>query len=232
MRGGPKYLAIYELEDHNVLCSSGYLDSLKYQPSAARQKTGTSRIGRNFLRNAYRQIFPVHTHPIEQTAGMAPVLQMGRIDVSNVIEEEFNAWYNTVYIPGYMAVPGCMGARRYVAVEGHPKYLTLYEFEHAKVPESEAWTRARASNPWTRRMQPNLRHDEGSPGVYSAFIRNNGGRVTGNLLPPGHENPRRPNPGNFSPGVRKSMPILRPRRLNSIPSLTATSRPARPNSET
>jgi hypothetical protein len=26
--------------------------------------------------------------------------------------------YNTVYIPGYLAVPGCMGARRYVAVEG------------------------------------------------------------------------------------------------------------------
>ena len=85
MRGGAKYLAIYELEDQNVLRSSAYLDSLRYQPSAARQKTGTSRIGRNFLRNAYRQIFPVHTHPIEQTAGMAPVLQMGRIDVSSAV---------------------------------------------------------------------------------------------------------------------------------------------------
>jgi hypothetical protein len=103
-------LAIYELEDHKVLRSSAYLDSLKYQPSAARQKTGTSRIGRNFLRNSHRQIFPVRTHPIEQTAGMAPVLQMGRIDVSSAIEAEFNVWYNTVYIPGYLAVPGCMGA--------------------------------------------------------------------------------------------------------------------------
>jgi hypothetical protein len=166
LKGGPRYLAIYELEDHNVLRSAAYLDSLKYQPSGQRQKTGTSRIGRNFLRNAYRQIFPVHTHPIEQTAAMAPVLQMGRIDVSSAVEEEFNAWYNTVYIPGYLAVPGCIAARRYVAVEGQPKYLTLYEFEHAKVPESEAWSRARASNPWTRRMSPNLRHDEGSPGVY------------------------------------------------------------------
>lgn len=166
LKGGPKYLAIYELEDHNVLRSAAYLNSLKYQPSAQRQKTGTSRIGRNFLRNAYRQIYPVHTHPIEQTAGMAPVLQMGRIDVSSAVEEEFNAWYNTVYIPGYLAVPGCIAARRYVAVEGQPKYLTLYEFEHAKVPESEAWSRARSSNPWTRRMSPNLRHDEGSPGVY------------------------------------------------------------------
>ena len=118
------------------------------------------------MRNAYRQIFPVHSNPIEQSAPLAPVLQMGRIDVSNAVEEEFNAWYNTVYIPGYLAVPGCLAARRYVAVEGQPKYLTLYEFEHAQVPESEAWTRARDSNPWTRRVRPYLRHDEGSPGVY------------------------------------------------------------------
>ena len=165
-RAAPKYLAMYELEDHNVLRSAAYLDTVKYQPSPQRTKIGTSRVGRNFLRNAYRQIFPMHTNPIEQTVAMAPFLQMGRIDVSAAIEEEFNAWYNTVYIPGYLAVPGCLGARRFVAVEGQPKYLTLYEFEHARVSESEAWTRARTSNPWTRRVQPQLRHDEGSPGVY------------------------------------------------------------------
>ena len=51
---------------------------------------------------------------------MAPVLQMGRIDISSAVEEEFNAWYNTVYIPCYLAVPGCTGARRYVSVEGQP----------------------------------------------------------------------------------------------------------------
>jgi hypothetical protein len=166
VKGAPKYLAMYELEDHNVLRSTAYLDTVKYQPSPQRVKIGTSRIGRNFLRNAYRQIFPVHTNPIEQTVEMAPFLQIGRIDVSAAIEEEFNAWYNTAYIPGYLAVPGCLGARRFVAVEGQPKYLTVYEFEHARVSETEAWSRARLSNPWTRRVQPNLRHDEGSPGVY------------------------------------------------------------------
>jgi hypothetical protein len=166
VKGSPKYLAIYELEDHNVLRTAAYLDTVKYRPSAARQKYGTSGAGRNFLRNAYRQIFPLHTHPVEQTAAMAPALQMGRIDVPSAVEEEFNAWYNTVYIPGYLAVPGCLGARRYVAVEGQPKYLTLYEFEHPFVSESEVWGRARSSNPWTRRMSPNLRHDDGSPGVY------------------------------------------------------------------
>jgi hypothetical protein len=104
-------------------------------------------LGATSCATTYRQIFPVHTQPIEQTVAMAPFLQMGRIDVSTAIEEEFNAWYNTAYIPGYLAVPGCLGARRFVAVEGQPKYLTVYEFEHARVSESEAWNRARASNP-------------------------------------------------------------------------------------
>ena len=70
----------------------------------------------------------MHTNPIEQTVEMAPFLQMGRIDVAAAIEEEFNAWYNTAYIPGYLAVPGCLGARRFVAIEGEPRYLTVYEF--------------------------------------------------------------------------------------------------------
>jgi len=65
VKGALKYLAMYELEDHNVLRSTAYLDIVKYQPSPQRAKTGTSRIGRNFLRTAYRQIFPVHTNPIE-----------------------------------------------------------------------------------------------------------------------------------------------------------------------
>ncbi|MGH9527955.1 MAG: DUF4286 family protein, partial [Terriglobales bacterium] len=57
LKGGPEYLAVYELEDYNVLRSAAYLDTVKYQLSAERQRIGTSRIGRNFLRNGYRQIF-------------------------------------------------------------------------------------------------------------------------------------------------------------------------------
>lgn len=44
--------------------------------------------------------------------------------------------------------------------------IIVYPFEHAKVSESEAWDRARKSNPWTQRITPQMRHDEGSPGVY------------------------------------------------------------------
>ncbi len=166
LKGGPKYLALYELEDHNVLRSAAYLDAVKYRPSAARERAGTSRIARDFLRNAYRQIFPVHANPAAGTEGPAPFLQMGRIDIPAMVEEEFNDWYNTAYIPPYVAVPGCLGARRYIAVDGQPKYLTLYEFANPTVSETPEWDRARDSNPWSNRIRAFMRHDVGSPGVY------------------------------------------------------------------
>src|ERR1700751_2435877 len=121
VKGAPKYLAIYELEDHNVLRSTAYLDTVKYQPSPQRAKVGTSRIGRNFLRNAYRQIFPVHTNPIEQTVEMAPFPQVGPPGCLARVGGEINPWVNPSLIPGYLAGPGCLGARRFEAIEGQPK---------------------------------------------------------------------------------------------------------------
>jgi len=166
VKGGPKYLAMYELEEPAVLRTAAFLDEVRYKPSPWRQKTSGGHVGRNYILNAYRQIFPARSNPVENRMEMPRCLQMGRIDIPAMVEEEFNDWYNMVYIPTYLTVPGVLRARRFVAVEGQPKYLTLYEFEHAQVPESEAWSKARASNPWTRRMSPNLRHDAGSPGVY------------------------------------------------------------------
>jgi hypothetical protein len=166
LRGGPKYLAMYELEDHNVLRSAAFLDTVRYQPSTERTRAAGGFIGRNYLINGYRQIFPSRTNPADDTMGPAQFLQMGRIDIAAAMEEEFNDWYNTAYIPGYLTVPGCMRARRYLAVEGQPKYLTVYEFANAGVPDTPEWSRARSGNPWNARMRPHVRLDEGSPAVF------------------------------------------------------------------
>ncbi len=166
VKGGPKNLALYELESADVLRSAAFLDGVRFRPSPRRVQYSGGTIGRNYLINGYRQIFPVKTNPIEQTQGPAPFLQMGRIDISAAMEEEFNDWYNTAYIPPYLTVPGCLGARRFVAVDGQPKYLTLYEFEHAGVSESPTWAQARDANPWSRRVRAAMRHDQGSPGIY------------------------------------------------------------------
>jgi hypothetical protein len=166
LKGGPKYLTMYELEDHNVLRSAAFIDTVRYQPSPWRTRASGGHIGRNFMLNPYRQIFPARTNPIEATMPPAPFLQVGRIDVPAHVEEEFNAWYNTAYIPGYLAVPGVLGARRFVAVDAQPRYLTVYEFERGDVSEGDSWNRARESNPWSARIRSVMQHDEGSPGVY------------------------------------------------------------------
>lgn len=165
-RGGPKYLAMYELEDHNVLRSAAFLDTVRYNPSPMRTKISPSHIGRNFLLNGYRQIFPAMISPAEDPVEPPPFLQMGRIDIAATMEDEFNDWYNTAYIPGYLKVPGVLRARRFLAVEGVPKYLTVYEFENANVPDTAEWAAARDSNPWNLRMRPHVRLDEGSPAVF------------------------------------------------------------------
>jgi hypothetical protein len=166
LKGGPKYLGMYELEDHHVLRSAAFLDEVRYRPSPWRQKTSGGHVGRNYILNAYRQIFPARATPVEATGPMPPYLQMRRMDVPAALEEEFNAWYDTVYVPDYLTVPGVLGARRYVVIDGQPKYLTVYDFARADVPQSEACNRVRDLNPWTHRVRPQLKLDAGSPAVF------------------------------------------------------------------
>jgi hypothetical protein len=170
LRGGPKYLAMYELEDHNVLRSAAFIDTVRYQPSERRATTSPSATGRNFLLNGYRQIFPARTHPADNPAELPRYLQMGRIDIIASMEEEFNDWYNTCYIPGFLKVPGVIRARRFTAIEAQPRYLTVYEFENPAVPDTKEWMAARDSNPWSRRVRAGMRLDEGSPAVFERIF--------------------------------------------------------------
>ncbi|MGE0224879.1 MAG: hypothetical protein AB7F35_15860 [Acetobacteraceae bacterium] len=166
LRGGPKYLAMYELEEHTVLRTAAFLDEVRFKPSARRTKVSPSTIGRNFLLNGYRQIFPIKINPADDTHEPAPYLQMGRMDIAASMEDEFNDWYNTAFIPGFLKVPGVLRARRYAAVEAEPKYLTVYEFASPDVPDTPEWSAARVGNPWNLRMRPHLKLDEGSPAVF------------------------------------------------------------------
>jgi hypothetical protein len=171
LRGGPKYLAMYELEEPEVLNTADFLDNVRYKPSPDRARNSPSRHGRNFLLNGYRQIFPARINPADDTHPMAAFLQMGRMDIPAHMEEEFNDWYNTAYIPGYLTVPGVLRVRRFVCTRGMgPKYLTVYEFANPNVPESAEWKAARESNPWSNRVRPHMRLDAGSPAVFERIF--------------------------------------------------------------
>jgi hypothetical protein len=165
VKGGPKHLAYYELESVAVLDSDAYR-RVQADPTPWTRRSGPAAIGTTYIRNVYTMIHPATLTPAIAASGMAPALQLGRMDVPPDVDAEFNAWYNTTYVPNYEKVPGVIRGRRYRAVAGTPTYLTLYEFEHPKVSESAEWMAQRDAVPVSARMRAHMRHAPGSPGVY------------------------------------------------------------------
>ena len=66
-------------------------------------------------------------------------------------EAEFNNWYDTEHIPLLAAVPGVLRARRFLAAEGKPRYIALYDLADASVAGSAPWKAALAT-PWAQRI--------------------------------------------------------------------------------
>jgi hypothetical protein len=165
VKGGPKHLAVYELESAAVMESPAY-KKVQANPTPWTQRVGPQAIATTFIRNIYTMIHPRALSPIAAASDMAPALQIGRMDVPAEVDAEFNDWYNTIYVPNYEKVPGVIRGRRYRAVVGTPTYLTFYEFEHPKVSESAAWLAQRDAVPTSARMRTHMRHASGSPGVY------------------------------------------------------------------
>ncbi len=165
VKGGPKHLAVYELESAAVMESPAY-KKVQANPTPWTKRVGPQAIGAPFIRNIYTMIHPQAVTPAIAGAPMAPALQLGRMDVPAPVDREFNEWYNTVYVPNYEKVPGVIRGRRYRAVEGKPTYLTFYEFEDPKVSETPAWQAQRDANPLNATMRLHMQHASGSPGVY------------------------------------------------------------------
>jgi hypothetical protein len=170
VKGGPKHLAVYELESAAVLQSPAY-KKVASNPTPWTQRVGPQAVATTFIRNVYTMIHPRALTPLIAASGPAPALQIGRMDVPREVDAEFNEWYNTIYVPNYEKVPGVIRGRRYRAVEGVPAYMTFYEFEHPKVSETPAWMAQRDAVPASARMRSLMRHAAGSPGVYVKTVQ-------------------------------------------------------------
>jgi hypothetical protein len=90
-----------------------------------------------------------------QTAKSAKSLLLVMVDVAPDHEEELNRWYDREHIPERMAIPGFVRARRFVALEGRPKYLALYDLESADVLKSKEYRYRlnQGATEWTRKIQ-------------------------------------------------------------------------------
>jgi hypothetical protein len=67
------------------------------------------------------------------------------MDIDEAHEAEFNRWYDREHLEERVAIEGFIEARRYVAEEGAPKYLSLYSTETFEVLDSPAYRKALAN---------------------------------------------------------------------------------------
>ena len=160
---GPKHLACYELESPAVVETEAFTSR---KPTEWAQRIGPRVIATNLINNVYQMIYPKELNPALASAGMAPALQIGRMDIAPENSEEWNKWYSGVYVPNYEKVPGCIRGRRWNAVRGEPSYAVVYEFEHEKVSESAEWLAQRDINPDNPKMRDLMTHAAGSPGIW------------------------------------------------------------------
>ena len=71
--------------------------------------------------------------------------------------DDFVAWHVREHIPERVGLPGFVRGRRYVAVEGHPKYFNFYETATAADLSSAAYqARLNAPTGWTKRVVANF----------------------------------------------------------------------------
>ena len=136
LEGEPKYIALYGMEKADVVYGDAY-DQVRDNPTPWTQKM--EALFQHFDRNIYDEIFTYG----ETSRESAPFIVAVRVDVSQEMEAEFNAWYDEDHIPALVGLDGVRSARRYRAVEGVPKYLAVYELDNPEVVKTEAWTRAR-----------------------------------------------------------------------------------------
>ena len=132
VQGGPKYLAVYELGSHEAWYSEDWQKWLK-EPTEWSKRMSPSVIGTEYIRNLYRRVHPQDVPAETAEAGMSPVLLVGRMSVPDELDAKFNDAYNNERLPLCLSIPGYIRARRWEAVMGSPKYVTVHEMESLAV---------------------------------------------------------------------------------------------------
>ena len=134
--GKPKYIAIYEMTDENVWKSDAFHQVRENPTDWSRKMIPQFR---NTQRGIFRRIFSFGERPAKEPEFALTV----RLNTPADHEKEFNAWYDEDHVPALASVPGVYCARRYIAVEGDPKYLAIYEMKDAGIVKTSEWEKAR-----------------------------------------------------------------------------------------
>jgi hypothetical protein len=80
-------------------------------------------------------------------------------DIPAHVEADFNRWYDEEHLAERAGIPGFLNARRYVSLQGTPKYFALYDTVDAQVLQSDPYlTVLNNASPWTQRVRPHFQN--------------------------------------------------------------------------
>jgi len=92
-------------------------------------------------------------------------------DIGADDETDFNAWYDREHIEERVRMDGVISAARYIAVDSHPKYLSLYWADSIGVFASQAYSHAfRHQTPWSVKTLPKMLSPTRRIGEVSASV--------------------------------------------------------------
>lgn len=79
-------------------------------------------------------------------------------DIAPDAIEDHDDWHTREHVPERLSIPGFLRASRWVAAEGSPRYLVMYEVAAVQVLSGAAYLeRLDNPTPWTARMMENFR---------------------------------------------------------------------------
>ena len=167
VKGAPRFLTLIEAESAHVFYT-GPFQALAAEPGPREAEAKERRTAE--VRLVCTQLYPGlpapgPSCPTVEVAGLAPVVQIGRIYVPADKLADFNGWYAQDRAPRMERLPGMRRFRRYAVVEGEPVMVVFYEMESEAVQEQAGWKEA-SSTPWSGRVRSYYRQAPGSPGVY------------------------------------------------------------------
>lgn len=143
-------IATYDLESVKVLQGAEY-KNIAYQNLSPWSKRVTGLCDR-ILRFEGTQISPGNqVAPTE-----AGAILMVAMNVDELVEHDFNSWYDKEHIPNLSSVGGVLSARRFKSAGGTHDYVALYHLESEDVTYSEAWSKA-INTPWSSKIRPHFK---------------------------------------------------------------------------
>ena len=80
-------------------------------------------------------------------------------DIDETVAADYEHWYQRQHLYERVSIPGFRYGRRYVAVDGAPKFFTYYETDNPEVlTGGEYLARLNDPTPWTQSLMPHFRN--------------------------------------------------------------------------